>query len=407
MPMFDTGGTVIRKTRHNELPASIKHYAAYFVLLAFCTLMFVPLISSLSVIGGDYKLHLQWAEEIEKSHIINLPHPLYHVLVILAKSILSINYAESSTIVVVASIFFLAVLNYRILIANASPSIATILSLSLLIVTPIQLFYFIDHHLYLGYIGISIYHSPTMLLLKPLSLLVFCYALRSADGPAYEWPIGVALALSLFFCGISKPNFLIVVLPAFLAFLFITNRLRILLSRAHIYIWFFLPILAVLGLQFFQTFILQDISKVTKDAENHIVFMPLETVSHYSEFLLPKLVLSVAFPLVTLLLYTREFAKDDRLIFSSCCLIMGSAFMYLFAESGSRIYHGNFWWSAQIGLYLTFIFSIDFLIRNYKEFTNNTPRAIKYFACFVVFFLHLGFGFFYYKQELVNYSKFW
>ncbi|WP_218574940.1 hypothetical protein, partial [Pseudomonas sp. GXM4] len=136
MPMFDTGGTVIRKTRHNELPASIKHYAAYFVLLAFCTLMFVPLISSLSVIGGDYKLHLQWAEEIEKSHIINLPHPLYHVLVILAKSILSINYAESSTIVVVASIFFLAVLNYRILIANASPSIATILSLSLLIVTP-------------------------------------------------------------------------------------------------------------------------------------------------------------------------------------------------------------------------------------------------------------------------------
>ena len=226
----------ISKAESNFLRSII----AYAILLAICAIVFTPLISTLSLDGGDYKLHLNWASKMESSHTLNLPHPLYHLLVIFAKNIFAINYVQSSTVVIVLSIFFLAILNYKILAEYTPLPIAALLSICLLIVTPLQLLYFTDHHLYFGYIGISIYHSPTMLLLKPLSLLVFCYGLKSANSQSKnEWPIGIALALSLFFCGISKPNFLIIVLPAFLAFLLITNRLKFMLSRTYIYVWFF------------------------------------------------------------------------------------------------------------------------------------------------------------------------
>ncbi|VVM93742.1 hypothetical protein [Pseudomonas fluorescens] len=408
MAMIHTGGPTTERKHQNESQARIKNYISYAVLLTACVLLFVPLISSLSAIGGDYKLHLQWAGEIETSHIINLPHPLYHILAILVKTALATNYIQASTIVIVASIFFLAILNYRILLSHTSPSIATAFSLSLLIITPIQLFYFTDHHLYFGYIGISIYHSPTMLLLKPLSLLVFYYTLKSSDGSSInKWPIGVALALSLFFCGISKPNFLIVVLPAFLAFLLLTGKFKLTLSRAHIYLCFFLPILTVLSLQFFQTFVLQDISKVTKDAENHIVFMPFETVSHYSSYLLPKLLLSITFPLSIFLLYPKQYIKDNEVIFALLCLFIGATFMYFFAESGGRMYHGNFWWSGQIGLYLTFLFSVSFLLKNFDTLTRTRYEKTKYAICFCIFFLHFLSGVFFYNQELFFYSKHW
>lgn len=386
----------------------LRHMISYIALLAFCVIVFTPLISMLSVEGGDYKLHLKWASEIESSHEINLPHPLYHLLVILAKKILSINYAQSSTVVVVLFIFFLATLNYRILSKHTTTLTANLLSICLLIITPIQLFFLADHHLYLGYIGISIYHSPTMLLLKPLSLLVFCYALKAANrGSKNALSTGIALALSLFFCGISKPNFLIIVLPAFLAFLLITNKLKTMLSRAYIYAWFILPIFTVLGLQFFQTFVMQDISKTTNDAENHIAVMPFETLTHYSDFLLPKLFLSVAFPLTVLLLYPKQLIKDEGAIFAWCCLIMGAIFMYLFAENGSRIYHGNFWWSGQIGLYLACLFSVVFLLRNRNALMTMKHGAMKYATCFAIFLLHTAFGLFFYKQEFFFYSKYW
>ncbi|ROM79305.1 hypothetical protein BK654_08025 [Pseudomonas brassicacearum] len=392
----------------NKKSTVLRNIAAYIILLVICAIIFTPLISTLSLNGGDYKLHLKWASDMESSHTLNLPHPLYHILVIIAKKLLTIDYTQSSTVVTVIFIYFLAILNLKILASHTSLAIAIFLSTCLLIVTPIQLFYFIDHHLYFGYIGISIYHSPTMLLLKPLSLLVFCCALKSVNSQTNKaWPGGVALALSLFFCGISKPNFLIVVLPAFVAFLLITNRLKNMLSHTYIYVWFFLPILTLLSLQFLQTFILQDISKVTNDSENHITIMPFETLAHYSEFLLAKLFLSIAFPLTILLLYPKQFIKDDSIILSSCCLFVGALFMYFFAESGSRIYHGNFWWSGQIGLYLVFLFSVAFLLRNKKDLKETKQGKIKYSLCFAMFFLHAAFGVFFYKQELFFNSKFW
>ena len=381
---------------------------AYVALLAICIAIFEPLISTLSANAYDYVAHLRWASEIEEGKKLILPHPLYHLLAILAKKAFLISYAQSSTIVIVLAIFFLSALNYKILAESAPKLIAILFSVCLLLVTPLQLFFPIDQHLYFGYIGISIYHSPTMLLLKPLSLLAFCYALKSANSTSNnDLPSGIALALSLFFCGISKPNFLMIVLPAFVLFLLATHRLKPALTSKYIYLSFFLPTFTVLGLQFFQTFFLQDLSQGTGNAESHIVVMPFETMAHYSSFLLPKFILSIAFPLLVFLCYPRSFIQDKALTFSSFCLFIGLILTYFFAESGYRMYAGNFWWSGQMGLYLVFLFSIAFLFKNAKALTTKKIDKAKYSLCIALFFLHAAFGVFFYRQELLFYAKFW
>lgn len=391
-----------------EQPKVSWNLVSYGLLLAISIVIFAPIIRELSAVGNDYIAHLMWAREMEETQKLMLPHPLYHLLVILAKNIFSLNYIDSSTVVIVLSTFLLAVLNYRILLKHTSRAVAILFSTCLLIVTPLQLFYFIDQHLYFGYVGINVYHSPTMLLLKPLSLIVFCYALKSATSPSKnELPSAIAFAASLFLCGIAKPNFLMIVLPAFVVFLFLIGKLKPMLSHTYIYRAFFLPIFMLLSLQFFQTYFFQELSKGTSNEESNITVLPFETMAHYSSYLIPKFLLSIAFPLFVFMCYPKTFIKDKAVIFSSCCFLMGIILMYFFAETGYRMYSGNFWWSGQIGLYLVFLFSVAFLFENHAKLTSNTTGKIKYAICILLFFMHTAAGIFYYRQELLFNSRFW
>lgn len=386
-----------------------KSLVVYITLLFVVVVVFTPLISRLSTIGFDYITHLRWASEMESQGKLILPHPLYHVLVIAAKNLFTINYIESSTVVILCAIFLLAVLNYRILVEFASTKSAVLLSLCLLVVTPIQLLYFVDQHLYFGYIGVTIYHSPTMLLLKPLSLIAFCYVLK-AESSTSENTLrsGSLLALFLVLSGISKPNFLMIILPAFVVFLFVIGRLRPMLKQRYIHLAFFLPVISVLAVQFIQTYLEQKLAKSTGGVESNIAFMPFVTMSYYSKFLFYKFFLSVAFPLTVLLCYARLVIKDKPLVLAFICLGMGASLSYLFAENGHRLYDGNFWWSGQIGLYLAFLFSLVFLLRNRHVLTSSGFGRIKYAICFALFFAHTAFGIFYYRQELLApYAKFW
>jgi len=390
----------------------LKHYAivgAYATLLLSVIAFFTPLISKLSATGADYIPHLKWASDIEQQGALILPHPLYHLLVIGVRHLLSIGFVDASTIVVVLSIFALAVLNFRILKSCCSLKTALLLSFCLLVVTPIQLLYFTDQHLYFGYIGITLYHSPTMLLLKPLSVIVFCCALKAADDPSQNTlKSGLLFAIALFLCGISKPSFLMVVLPAFVMFLLVIQQLKPMLKRPFIYCAFFLPIFSLLSLQFIQTYLQQNLSQGTGHEESHIVIMPFETMSHYSGFLIAKFFLSIAFPLAVFCCYPKASVKDKPMVFSLLCLLVGVILTYVFAESGYRMYSGNFWWSGQIGLYLIFLFSLMFLLRNRLVLIGTMSGKIKFYLCMLMFFFHTVFGLFFFKQELLMpYGQYW
>ena len=109
------------------------HTRTYFILLAFTFITFTPLIYKLSTIGGDYVAHLKWASDMEDNGTLMLPHPLYHLLTILTKNILSVNYAIASTIIIVSAIYLLAILNYKVLSRYTSAKTATLVSVCLLV----------------------------------------------------------------------------------------------------------------------------------------------------------------------------------------------------------------------------------------------------------------------------------
>ncbi|AGL83965.1 MULTISPECIES: hypothetical protein [Pseudomonas] len=385
------------------------HTRAYFILLAFTFITFTPLIYKLSTIGGDYVAHLKWASDMEDNGTLMLPHPLYHLLTILTKNILSVNYAIASTIIIVSAIYLLAILNYKVLSRYTSAKTATLVSVCLLVASPLQILAVFDHHFYFGYVGLTIYHSPTMLLLKPLALIAFCYTLKSfTETSGNTLSRGTLLAISIFFCGISKPNFLIIILPALILFLIATQQLKSSLKSAYIYWAFFLPTVFVLSLQFLHTYFYQSLSIETANEESHVLFLPFESMAHYSKYLFIKLILSIAFPLLVLCYYPKEFIKDKALLLASLCLLMGLILTYFFSESGYRMYAGNFWWSGQIGLYLTFLFSAAFLLKNKEAFTTTISNVKKYKRCVILFFAHTAFGALYYFLELCfRYQKFW
>ncbi|MCY1414614.1 hypothetical protein D9M71_300680 [compost metagenome] len=345
---------------------------------------------------------------MEDQGVISLPHPLYHLLAILTKNLLVIDYAKASTFIIALAIFLLASLNYNILKKHNSAKVSVFFSICLLLITPIQALYPVDKHLYFGYIGISVYHSPTMLLLKPLALIAFLYTLKTLNSTSKDdLPNALAYASILFICGLSKPNFLIIILPAFFLSLALTQKLKSTLKTPYIYGAFLLPILTVLTLQFLHTYFYQKLSH-EPGTESHLVFLPFASMSHYSDFLVAKLFLSIAFPLSVFLFFPKAFIREKALLLSSTCLLIGLAFTYFFAESGYRMFSGNFWWSAQIGLYLIFLFSLKFLLENTKNLTTNKTKKLKFAICLLLFFAHTACGIFYYKQELLfEYAKFW
>jgi hypothetical protein len=90
--------------------------------------------------------------------------------------------------------------------------------------------------------------------------------------------------------------------------------------------------------------------------------MPFGVMKMYSNYLLPKLVASILFPLFVSLVYIRRAVLDIRMILGWLIFLFGAFITYFFAETGQRFYDGNFGWSGEIALVILFITSTLFYL---------------------------------------------
>ncbi len=117
-----------------------------------------------------------------------------------------------------------------------------------------------------------------------------------------------------------------------------------------------LPMLILLPIQYVAQYTL-----IPFAAPGGIIFAPFGVVSQHEprfEWLVLKFFMSIAFPLLITLLYRRQVFNDQAMLLGWLVFLAGAAQMYFFAESGERFNAGNFWWSAQIGLFVLFIAAI-------------------------------------------------
>lgn len=228
-----------------------------------------------------------------------------------------------------------------------------------------------NHYAYLGQGSPNIWHSPTILLLKPfavLTVILFCRFTPFAQNPADVKRLALAGAV-LTLTGLIKPNFPLVFIPAVILYLLLTGERspalwgRIGLSLA--------PAAAVLGYQYLSTYA----SAATQNSQVVISFLQVWRL--YTPNVFISLLLALCFPLAVLLIRGRRIVETNP----GLCLawlitgtgILQAAFL---AETGPRFPDANFMWGYIISLYLLFLFSLAEYARMLDEICARGPMAL-------------------------------
>jgi len=372
-----------------------KVFPADVVALVLLLLICIPLFATqipLQPEKSDYDLHRYYAQQILDTGKIGIPHFLYEFLILAVHSILpGFGLMESSFVVVLMFYLFLPALLFFLIRRTFPPApsyfavIASgFLALSLAIITPVTLYTLPKRDLYFGYIGMAVYHNPTMLILRPLALLVFVYAARvfKADRKTSFLLLSSLLVVST----LAKPSYTVCLLPAIVLLALAEHTRGNSVDWKLLSLGIVLPGVLVLGWQYAQAY------RSSVDPPG-ILFAPLAVVRHYSPSVLSKFVFSILFPLCVTVCYLPHVRKNVR--FRLCWLTFGFGlfYSYFLAEGGERMYHWNFAWSAQISLFVLCVVAVLFLLR-------QSYRGFRFSFCAAIFGLHVISGIIWYWYQL-------
>jgi len=341
--------------------------------------------------GGDFSTHAMIARNV-KVQGRPVPHPLYQwTMIAVQRAHPSWHLAACGVVVVTVFHAFLfallqkmaaGALGHRPSLAAASLSVAA--SLAVTVTNPIN--WLRPSEPYFGYIFSNTFHNPTALLLRPLALALFFLSLRVLSRPT--WPDVAGCAALTVLSALAKPSHLICFLPALGLLLLFRGTVREGGQRLRAMILgVFAPAFLVLAWQ------LWVLSTLGRRFQSPIVWSPFEAVFVHTEpdllRLLAKALLSILFPLVVLLAYREEARRDESLKLAWISLLFAVLYGWGFAESGPRLAHGNFLWSAQIAAFILFVVSLLFFLRRAAA---SNGRGLRTAFCTSVFLLHLASG---------------
>jgi hypothetical protein len=357
-------------------------------------------------IRSDYYYHVLFTQQMADGTMAILPHPLLHLFLWTTHLILPIDLTAAMmlvTMVLYMSIAAVIVLAYLLPALNGEINIGTAavvigLALTLMLVAPINVSKPGDSN-YFGYLMPNVYHNPTIIALKPFALLLFLYLVGIFSDQPYFRTRGALITgvLVLVLASTAKPNYTLAALPALGVF---TGYA---LARKQPVNWKLLialvgVLVVILGIQYL----------MHPPSKGHIEFYPfafLRWVGGNNRRLL-KFGVSILFPLVTYLVYLRKTARDNTLNLAWLIFAFGAFYFYMLVESDG-IAEGNFIWSGQITLFVLFVASAAFLLRQIytpgKGFKLNWASAI----CLLALGVNLAGGLIWYIGEFTKMNMWW
>jgi hypothetical protein len=428
----------------------MREYTAVLLLIIFVCLIFQPLFTHLvcgdgnSVPYTDHPAHNAFAADMRQRQVISMPHPLYHAAVIVAEQIREIfqsppaqepdariaialaakdkqgpeltainrRYAPASITILLLFQIFVALVLYAHIRKNIHPRTwigtvaAVLISLGLMVTAPIALYVNVDHQFYFGYIGINVWHSPTVLVAKPWALITFAMisamliphspiplASSSVDGKSQFTKVWMTAAIVIV-GALAKPSFLIALIPAavlFAAYQRFARKTKV--SWKSLICALIVPAVAVL---LWQGHIYSQLT-----GGSRAKFAPFATLSSMSNHLGPKFFLSILFPIAGYLLAGSATECRSRLNLGWLTFICGAMLTYLITES-RRTSHGNFLWSAQLAVFVLFTQTACCVIATTRERWHIASKRNFAVAaasiCAAVFLAHVGYGVAYYTH---------
>ncbi len=323
-------------------------------------------------------------------------------------SIIIIGLSKSGTLIVLPvllamfallSVFFTAELLIEVSDKKISSNAAILLALLLNIVMPCYIKGLSDGR-YMGMHASSIWHNSTYLMMKWLGLWTILIYLRLEKNISKKLTLEsyTFFVIILTLTTAAKPNFFLAVTPAMFVFL-IADLIQ---KKAPAKKLFFLAssIIPSLAVMLYQNKALFNAGA----GGNGIEIVPGRAMSAHTGYLIPVSILSIAFPLMILLLHIKEIFKNRYMLFAWLCAGCGYMQYFLFSEKGSRNMDANFSWGYAFTIIL--IFGISLVtwindIRNIKEDKSVIKKAylgastlvLGYHAyCGVLFFIRLCMG---------------
>lgn len=401
----------------------IKHFTSHYSadIIAVCVLLMVSLgmlipvtVTVNAVPECDFLDHISIAQQMEAGKVVLTPNFLFHALTVAIHILFpEVPIVDLGNCLVVAFqtttviiLFFLLRWGLREILKEKSwirAFLALALSLFMLLITPITIITWQNHNLYYGYIGIEVFHSPTIILLKPLALLLFLALANlfiSADIEKTGRGIPVLLLAGVtIFCILAKPNFVISILPATFLMILIYLWQRRPIAWKPLIGGFLLPAALVLIWQYLAMFSEEHILST----ESHILFAPFAVYRVYSDALLFKFILSILYPLAVYIGFFQDAKKSIELNFAWLTFLFGAFYTYFIAESGVTFKHANFAWSGQITLFILFVMSLLFYIRQFSQ----KKRVLSLWICGSLFLFHLASGILWYWVHLTHPLDMW
>jgi hypothetical protein len=351
---------------------------------------------------NDYGSHIEFTLQIlkhEKPPTYTLAHPMVQVILggvfWLTRGKLDL-WVGMVLLMVLSNVFTAVILYFWLqgMTGQRKELLRVFIALTIPLAAPVLALAPLDGRYYFGYIDLANYHNPTIQLLKPFALLVFILATRIfARSSNPTWMV-FASGLLVLLSALTKQNYILSLCPAIMAMMVVAYWQKWPLDWKLGIFGFLIPAIVILALQAYVTFLLPDAN------QGGFMFAPLAVESAYSDYLLPKFLLSILFPLVVFLFTIKPLAKDHEMQLAWISFLAGIAQVYLFAESGNRMLDGNFRWSAQITLFVLFAASFRFI------YTRYTPawrvKSLPDVMALLAYLPHLASGIVYYVHTLTS-----
>lgn len=388
--------------------------SAALVTALVVALYSIVLLNQIYLRPYDYPTHIAWARGLSEGEFhpggIQIgsayrPNVLFQLLVYGLAQLPALDFERAALAVSLLASLALA-LTVHALLYRALPDrdrlrvgvIAALLALVVLLAGPLNFLTLHRANLYLGYIAPTVYHNPTVTLLRPFALLLFVCAVQAVAAPADRSTRKVMIAALLtVLATYAKPNYTLCLLPVMAGVLALQWLRHQAVNGRLIVVGIILPGLVVLGLQYAFTF--------EANVENSIIFSPLMVARLFEPVhIFPKLALSLIFPVAVVALYPARASRDVALLLAWLVMIVALAYAYLLAEEGMPG-DGNFFWGAQVALFILFVFSVRFSVQ--QVLAQDRRLTWRSALCVGTLGLHFAAGIVWYLSQALLQQLYW
>jgi hypothetical protein len=377
-----------------------------------------------------YYAHIEFAFKLGETDALSSPHFLYQLLVIAAVNLFYPNngkpnladYLAAGQLVstgVCIVLFILLYLLFRHVLKRIGfhySFFSALAALTLMVASAINVLVFVDRHSYFGYLPLNVLNGPTLTLLKVFTLPLFFLAdaIFSVAHSSNKWLVPGAALLSVL-SALAKPSFTVILLPAVGLLVGYKLLRKEYINWMLLLFGIILPSIIVLGWQYYVSYVSQwgELSRDDKFGATRIGFYPFGQFIAWKVplfLLLPKMILSILFPLVVYVAYWKRAIKNFRFNFAWLIFLFGCLSTYFFVEiyigSGQISRAGNFTWSGLIGVFIIFVAAGLFFVKQILEHPPGEKIAwLRLGASITALVLHVVFGLLWYFNQFLLFSK--